>query len=216
MRSRIAILAVAALVCACGSSSARPASSDAGSGAPRHASLPCGPGSARTLAADRTARVYVAGQRVLGCARGAGRSYVLGERANCLRAWRVAPVALSGELVAYGAERCGVDTGSSEVVVRSLRDGRLRGRAAANTVPLGVEAYVSVTALALARDGAVAWISSGGSIMSHRRLVAVHTLDRHGVRTLATGGAIVPGRLRLRGRTVSWLAGGHWHSAALA
>lgn len=126
---------------------------------------------------------------------------------------RIAPVAVSGTLAGYGSERCGVDTGSSEVVVRRLSDGHTLATEPATTSRLGPESYVSVSALVLAPDGAAAWISVGGSIVGHRRLVEVHALDPRGERTLDAGSSIAPTVLRLEGATVRWRHGGVWRSA---
>jgi hypothetical protein len=128
---------------------------------------------------------------------------------------RVAPVAVRGLLVAYGAQRCGVDTGSSQVLVRRLSDGSVLASRPATTTLLGAESYVSVSAIALASDGAVAWISVGASIVSQRRTIEVHALDRGGVRRLDAGSAIAPAVLELRGSVLRWRHGGEWRSARL-
>src|SRR5947209_7910333 len=99
-----ALAALAALLCACGSSSAR---SSAGAGPP------CGPAGARTVAADAQARVYVKNGRVYGCSDRARRSYMLGATTCRPAGQMIAPVALAGRLVAYGSEQCGIDTGSA-------------------------------------------------------------------------------------------------------
>ncbi len=66
---------------------------------------------------------------------------------------------MTGIFAGYGAERCGVDTASAEVIVRRLTDGRVLTRVPATTTSVGAEFFQSVTALALKGDAAVAWIA---------------------------------------------------------
>ncbi len=233
MRPRLFIGAAAVLLCACGSSAARSSSTGSGtatttspatsattttspgSGGPAGSRPECGPGSVQTLAADRSARVYARGGEVYGCARGAARSFRLGTKSLCIRSGRAAPVALRGNLVAYGFEMCGVDTGRSEVIARRLTDGRVFLDRAATTTVAGAESYVHVTAVVIAGDGAVAWISSAGSIVSHRTTLEVHVDDKRGARRLDIGQAIVPTQLQLIGSRVRWKHGASWRSASI-
>jgi hypothetical protein len=125
-------------------------------------------------------------------------------------------VAVSGVLVAYGSQRCGVDTGSSTVVVRRLSDGVMLSQQPASITPIGPESYVMVTALVLAGDGDVAWISTSHSIVGGRGSTEVHAFDRRGVRLLDHGAGIDTAQLRLRHAKVSWKHGIAWRSATLA
>lgn len=229
MAPRLAMLAVAILLGACGSSAAHSGTvssgsstatgSGVGSGSasgsgPGH-SPACGPPGAHTLAADRQARVYVAAGRVIACRRGSARRFPLGQSQTCLGAHaRIHPVAVSGQLVAYAAEHCQIDTGSSLVEVLALSDGAKRVSLSASTSPRRPESYVAVSALAFA-PGELAWISVSASVIGGGRTVEVHVLDRRGVRVLDSGPGIAPGRLRLGAGKLSWQRGGAWHTARL-
>jgi hypothetical protein len=224
MPVRLALAALsAALLCACGSSSARPTGSSTSSStsatataAPVTATARCGPSGARTLAVDRRARVYALGDSVYGCAGGARSGYRLGLYVSCLRGPRVGPFALAGSLVAYGDERCGVDTGRTSVLVRRLTDGHQLAGAPALSVPLGPESYVTVTSIVLESDGHAAWIAAGRAIVAGHSATAVMALDGQGVHQLDRGTGISPGSLQWHGHIVRWRDGGRWRTARLA
>jgi hypothetical protein len=123
---------------------------------------------------------------------------------------------VAGDLAAFGREECGVDTGSAEVVVKRLTDGKRLLIAAATTSP-GVESFQSVASVVLKRDGAVAWIGTGSSIVRHAHKVEVYKADSHGsVRLLDSGLSVAPSSLRLHGSTLSWKHGGSTRTASLS
>jgi hypothetical protein len=208
----VAILAAAALLSGCGSSTSK---SDTGGSSPG-ASAACGTPQARTLAASTTARVFLAGEIVSGCAAGGSTSYVLGRQgAGCLGAGRVQALAVAGDLAAYGLERCGVDTGRTMVTVRRLTDGKVLASRPAITNAVAVESYQSVSSLVLKPDGAVAWVAVLGSVLGHRHATEVHKLDGHGEVLLDSGASLAPGPLTLAGATVHWKHGTGSRSATL-
>jgi hypothetical protein len=221
MKGRVVVGVIAVLLAACGSSVANPAansggqttSAGAGSGGGVGAA-PCGPGHAKTLAMSSQARVYVSARNVYGCARG-GHPYQLGQTTSCLDGPLVGTVAVRGVLAAYGSERCGVDTGTSTVIVQRLSDGKMLAQQPATTA-FGVESHVMVTAIVLAGDGSVAWISVLDSIVASRHATQVRAFDRHGARLLDHGNSIDTSHLRLLGSKVSWKHGSSWRSARLA
>ncbi len=177
----------------------------------------CGPFDAHTLAASGAARVYVLGKSVYGCAMKGSGAFRLWTRGSCGAGARVDPVVVAGKLAAYGLTRCGVDTGSTALVVRRLTDGKLLRRAPA-TSPAGVESYQSIGSLVLRRDGAVAWIGTGKSIVSHGDgKIEVYRAGRRGrVQLLDSGSGIRPGSLKLRGSRLSWRHGSSARHAVLA
>lgn len=219
MMMRALLLASVVTLGACGQSTAGTSSAaSSASSATSSAALPvaCGPVSATTLAGGREARVYVQAGTVYGCARGGHGRYVLGRRGSCLRSSAVAPVTVAGRFAAYGLQRCGIDTGSTEVLVRRLTDGRVVHADPASS-PAGPEGYQAVNSLVLKADGAVAWIATGRSLGRSASLVEVWRVDRSGtLRRLDSGPAIVTGSLRLHGSTLSWRHGSAPRTALLS
>jgi len=63
---------------------------------------PCGPAATRTLASGGSARVYVVGRLVYGCAAGGGRRFALGTTNLCNRSVRVQAMTVSGRLAGFG------------------------------------------------------------------------------------------------------------------
>ena len=204
---------------ACGSSTAAinrsgPTSS---SSPPAHAATArCGPAGAHTLAAGSSARVYATGPTIYGCSARTGRVTRLGTSGPCNAAQHVGPFAIAGQLAAYGLETCGVDTGSSQVVVRRLSDGKVLLSEPAITGSLGPESFSSVTSVVVTTGGAVGWIGSGSSIVRHSEVIEVHSADQHAQRLLDSGASIDGSSLRLHGSRLSWRHGGTTRSAKLS
>src|ERR1019366_4300653 len=127
---------------------------------------------------------------VNGCA-GHGRGYRLGAAGTtCIAAHRVAPIRLAGGSVAYGLTSCGVDVGTTQVIVRRLSDGRQLVDDPANSLPLGPESYESLGSLVVRADGDVAWIAVGSSIGTHRRVIEVRAHTPAGDRLLDSGAGV--------------------------
>jgi hypothetical protein len=179
----------------------------------------CGPASATTLAANRYVRVYAQHDVVYGCSVAKGKSIRLGHDTRSIAEARVSPVAVGGELAAYGLARFGVDTGRTSVVVRRLSDGKQLKEFAA-TQAVGVESFQSVGSIVVKPDGAVAWIGTESSIVGGGRgTVEVHVADAQGDRILdqapSKTARIQPASLRLVGSTLSWTDAGVAHHAIL-
>lgn len=189
-----------------GSSPSHPASSR---------SAACHPSGSHTIVANRLARAFTLSGVVYACAERSGKRYRLGRVTFCIGSDRAGPVALSGELVAYGLERCGVDTGFSQVVVRSLSTGRQTRAEAATSTPLGPESYASVDAIVVKGDGSIGWIADASSIVGHRRIREVRRSDATGTTLLDSSPAIVAGSLRLHGSRLTWRRGRSMRSATL-
>jgi hypothetical protein len=207
MRVRCALIVLLAALTACGSSSGMSSGSSS--------SPSCAPAHATALAADGRASVYVSSGHVYGCANSTHRRYLLGASARSIREGRAGPVVLAGVDVAYGLSRFGVDTGSTQVMVRRLTDGKLLHGAPATSSVAGPESYQSVSALVLKPDGAVAWIGQSNSIGGRGHGVEVHRFDTRGQSVLDRGSGIGPSSLRLRGSVLSWTNSGRRRSATL-
>jgi hypothetical protein len=193
-----------------------PAAIAVASGPPASVQARCLPLGARSLAASRTARVYSWHGAVYGCVDATGQLRKLGGAGVCNRPdGAVAPVTLAGTVLAYGLERCGVDTGSSTVVVLNLSTGIRRADVPAATLPAGAESYSSVTALVLRRDGAAGWIARSASLAGRRTIYEVHRFAGGKSSLLDSGGSIAPGSLRLAGSLMTWRHGTATRSARL-
>jgi len=196
---------------ACGSSSAAshllPASAGPG----------CGPAGVRTLAASRLARVYATSAEVYGCSERTRRTTRLGQSGTCVGSPKVTAVTVAGESAAYGTEICGVDTGSSSLVVRRLSDGRVLRQFPAISGPIRPESFVSVASVVAKPGGAVAWIALAESILTHSSSIEVLAAGSSGTgsRVLDRGRGINPGSLALRGSRLTWSDHGRTRSASL-
>jgi hypothetical protein len=202
----VALLAALAVAVAA-SAAARPPTSKPGVSCRRH------PG--HTLAQSDSARVYSRSGAVYGCAVRHGAVYKLGSSSLCIGTSRAAPVALAGRLVAYGLETCGVDTGSTVVIVRRLTDGKRLHDDPATVLPNGPESYQTVHSLVLNARGDDAWISTASSLGSHATATEVHEHGTNGFGLLDSGTGIDPGSLRLKRSKLTWLHGGKRRSATL-
>jgi hypothetical protein len=153
---------------------------------------------------------------VFGCSQHATGSIELGQTRTCIGKPAVGPVKVKGELAAYGLRMCGVDTGQGSIVVRRLDNRRVLHDAPAVTGRLRPESYSQVASLVLKPDGAVAWIGTGNSIISHGAgATEVHAIARDRSRLLDSGSAIDSQSLRLRGSRLSWRNGGQTRTATL-
>lgn len=190
-------LAVLGTLAACGSSSAHPTAAPA--------AATCGPGGGHTLAASSLARAYSYHGAVYGCA--GAHQYRLGTTGFCINADRVGPVAVAGRLGAYASTRCGVDTGSTQVVVRRLSDGTQLSSYQASSFKPGPESFSSVDSIVVDRAGHVVWIASANSIATHRHGIQVVESRRGRVHVLDSSPKIVQGSLRRRGSRVTWRDG---------
>ncbi|MBV9607846.1 MAG: hypothetical protein JO027_22215 [Solirubrobacterales bacterium] len=219
MRVRPWIVVPLALLASCGSSAAK-----SSTGATSTAGTPpvpgfkpiagCGPAHATTLAGDVRVRVYTSGQAVYGCSAARGRSFRLGHVSRSISEARVGPVAVAGNLAAYGLTSFGIDTVRAVVVVRRLTDGSQLNQLSA-TRAVGAESFQSIGSIVAIADGAVAWIASETSIVGHRRAIEVHAAGAGGDRILDSGPSIDPASLRLHGSALSWVDGRVTHRATL-
>jgi hypothetical protein len=175
------------------------------------APVACAPGGAQVKLADRHGQVYTLHRAVYGCDRHTRMTTKLGVTTSCVAVARVDHLALSGDVVAYGLDRCGVDTGFTTVITRRLSDGKQLRNLAAVTGPGLVESYQSLGSLVVTPKGAVAWIATEHSIIGHGTRIEVHA----GGKLLDSGPGIVASSLRLHRSTLTWRDGGATRSAAI-
>lgn len=205
----VMLVGAMAILAACGSSAAAPSSPVLAGGAR------CGPAAGRTLVASSGARVYELGGLVYACAPGGSRRYRLGDATRCLSSARVGPAAAAGGVVAYAVVRCETDTSTAKVVVQRVSDGRVLFGHPALSAPTGPEALQSVGSIVVSRGGAVAWIATSDSIVTHRRQAQVIEASGSRVRVLDNRAAIGVRSLRLHGTKLTWRVGGAQRSARL-
>jgi hypothetical protein len=182
--------------------------------APSGATSNCVPAGAHVLASSASAAVYSSGSVVYGCSDLTRLQTKLGHVSSCIQAHRIYPVRVVGDLSAYGDEVCGVDTGTTSVVVLRLSDGKQLSSDPATTGLVFPESYESIGSLVLRSDGAVAWISVTQSVVGGAAKIEVQK-DDHGQRLLDSGAAIKPGSLVLHGSMLSWKHGRATRNATL-
>jgi hypothetical protein len=180
-------------------------------GAATAASSACAPAGAQIKLSNSRAQVYALSKAIYACDRSTRRTTKLGQTTICNVTARVDNLALAGDVVAYGLDRCGVDTGSTTVVVRRTSDGTRLHSLAAITGPSLVESYQSINALVVTAKGAVAWIATDSSIIGRGKRIEVHANGR----LLDSGPAIKVGSLRLHGSKLSWRDGAKTRTARL-
>lgn len=186
----------------------------------------CAPAGAAILAADRSAQIYDAhlpngtfAPNVYGCTLDHKHRFLLahsrpnscGRRQLCecrtetertCGTWVDEPVALAATTVAYLESRFDHGSGDRQVIVRSLRTGRV--------VHAFRERLREVVQLVVKSDGAVAWVEAspgfggfGGSSW------AIGALDRNGYRLLVESLLSEPRLLDVRGSSLAWELEGH-------
>jgi hypothetical protein len=162
------------------------------------------------MAANARVEVYAAHGSVYAC--GEGKRIRLGKSSVCIAAVRIDSAAVAGDLVAYGAERCGIDSGTASVAVLRMRDGKRLRRFAAINGAVGPESIQSVTSLVVKRDASVAWIATVGSIIGMGSRLEV----RANGQLLDSSVSIKPHSLQLHGSTLSWRDGDLTRSGTLS
>jgi hypothetical protein len=175
------------------------------------AAVQCAPAGAQIKLSDARAQVYALSKAMYACDRRSRRTTKLGNTTVCVATARVDGLALAGDVLAYGLDRCGVDAGSTTVTVRRLSDGKQLRNLAAITGPGLVESYTSINGLVVTPKGAVAWIATDTSIVAHGTRIEVHGNGR----LLDSGSGIDTRSLRLHGSTLSWRHGGSTRTATI-
>jgi hypothetical protein len=208
----------------------------------KHRRLTCGPATGKTLVAGRQARIYsLPGpeppetEHIIGCLVATGQSQILN---SAVRA-KTAPVrgrrpsveteaiSLHAPWVAYAESFHGIDTGQLLVTALNLRSG------AAAYCPVGgwqaPHRRVSVTGVALKRNGSVAWIGAGsahepdgreaepisGSLVYGPLEPEIVACDTTGEHVLDSGEGIDLNSLALRSSILTWTNAGATRSAWL-
>jgi hypothetical protein len=175
--------------------------------APAH----CAPAGAHIFAADRRVQVYSSHGSVYACEGLNGKRVRLGNATVGIGTKRVDQAAVASDLVAYGTQECGIDTGFASVTVLRLSDGKQLKNFASTSGSVGPESYQSVDAVVVKRDAAVAWIATVRSIIGHGARVEVHANNK----LLDSGLGIDPNSLKLHGSQLTWRHGTTTQSATL-
>ena len=137
-----------------------------GGSAPAHAASPkCTARNAQTILQTSSARIFSTplgdtARRVYACLYSRNRRHLLGIDGDCDPGAAVGRLTVSGRYVGYVETNCNIDQSEDSVVVKDLRTGRNKWRAAAATGQEGNDPVSTlVTDLALASNGSVAWIA---------------------------------------------------------
>lgn len=225
-RSMVTIILVLAILLTSGSlSAARQA----------RAPTPCVPRHSRFIAADAQARLYeVTAQQgplehegIYDCFYGNRRPYLLGFTPPLYSAGGTGGViheVLAGPVTAYEEFKIGTyEKGEWRVIVRDLRNGRVL-----HNVPTGPPSEVGpekmgvggITTIVVKKDGAAVWILDNygrpsGPVPSDVQYYEVESVDKSGLRILASGTDIDPSSLALAGSVLYWVQGGQAFSALL-
>jgi hypothetical protein len=161
------------------------------------------------------ARLYSSRGVLYGCA-GSRRT-----RLGALSGTRLAPAtrialyALAGRYAAIERAQMGVDTFDATVAVYDLASGRRVGTAPGTTPEDRAESFITVSALAVNRNGVLAWIGRRSALGVIEPTYELHVLKTGKNTLLATSTAKLAG-LRLTLTALSWTdAGGSRHSARL-
>ena len=128
---------------------------------------------------------------------------------------RIALYALAGRYAAIDRAQMGVDTFAATVSVYDLSSGARVGSAPGTTPEDRAESFVTVSALAVNRNGVLAWIGRRSAVGVTQPTYELHVLS-HGIDTLEAANTVKLAGLRLTVATVSWTdAGGQRHSARI-
>ena len=216
MTRRLILLMTIGVLAACGSSAGASSTGSTTGSASAATVARCGPAGAVTLAASSQARVYRQGLSIYACAPGHGAPYRLGSAGSCINSTRIGAAAAAGPIAAYAATQCGIDTGSTTIVVLDVATRHKLAVLGSYSGPAAAESYEDVGSIVDDRSGHAAWIVSEGSIVAHKKTIEVVRRSGAGVQVVASGSTIGLASLRLRGSTISWTAGAVRHTAPLA
>jgi hypothetical protein len=175
----------------------------------------CVPAAAQLLRSAGSARLYTEGGVLYGCL--GARHTRLGHLRGSVPfpATRIALYTLSSAYAGIDTIRMGVDTFASSVALIDLRTGATRATAPGTTPERRPESFITVASMAVTATGALAWIGQRSAIGVPAPTFEVHALSAARNRLLASASDISPRSLTLRGRTLSWQAGGHTRTATL-
>lgn len=170
------------------------------------------------MLATRAGTVFSVAGGTYACSRRTGRKYRLAGSRPCVGEGSElsGPVRIAGDLVGYGLLTCHIDAGVAEVIVRSLRTGRVIRRDPALFDAGGAEPSESIAALVLQRGGNVGWIATATHPAGEGPpMIEVHRATSRGAVRLDSGASIAPRSLRLRGSLMTWRDGSAVRSASL-
>src|SRR5437763_15651522 len=120
---------------------------------------------ARALATSRSVRVFRNREFVYACLN-TGEGFRLGRSGHCDQPNRegIGQIALADRVLAFGLETCGVDTGSTNLIVTRLGDHTQITTFSPTLGDTGPESHYSIDSLVVTLGRTVAWIGSGSGI----------------------------------------------------
>ncbi|MGI8412296.1 MAG: hypothetical protein ACR2QA_07345 [Solirubrobacteraceae bacterium] len=173
----------------------------------QHHLRPCAGRGVKTILATRAGTVFSLDGVTYACSRRTGRRYRLAGSRPCAGEGSElsGPVRIAGNRIGYGRVMCGIDFLPAEVIVRSLRTGRVIRREPAVTDDSGIEPSESIDAVVLRPGGDVGWIATSAHPAGEGPpVIEVNRASARGAVLLDSGASIAPGSLRLRGSLMTW------------
>jgi hypothetical protein len=173
---------------------------------------------ARTLAANRLVRVYVAQDtmRVFACRRSAARAYLVGDRGECQNSAEIDTAVVAGTFAA-NVRTCSLTHADAGIGLVNLRNGHVVfATNALTTAPLESETD-AIRGMVVTPRGRVAWLAlrrTGLHTLAIEVRRRAHGPDRHSA-LLDSGTGIDPRSLRRRGGRVVWTNAGATRSASM-
>jgi len=174
---------------------------------------------ARTLAANRLVRVFVAtnAMQVLACRRSAARAYLIGNRGECQNSAAIDTAVVAGTFAAINVRTCSLTHADAGIGLVNLRNGHVVfATNALTTAPLESETD-AIRGIVVTPRGRVAWLAlrrTGLQTLAIEIRRRAHGPDRQSV-LLDSGTGIDRRSLRRRGGRVVWTNAGVKRSASM-
>jgi hypothetical protein len=188
---------------------------------PADASRGCRAQGSKTLVATKTARAYQLHRKAYACLRSSGERYRLGwnDRNGGFGGDYVEPIRLRGRFVGFARQEFDhYGKHKATVAVKDLRDGRVvrafHQGGYGEYVCDGAPPPYTVTDLALAPTGGVAWIASVGYCDAYRQKVTTMASGRP-IEGLDDSNSVDPDSLSFASGSIFWDHGGEQRRAPL-
>jgi hypothetical protein len=171
---------------------------------------------ARTLAANRHARVFETRGLALACLRKSDRAYVIGNPRECQNGAAIDTAVVAGTFAAINVRTCSLTHSDSGIALVNLRNGHVVFSSDALTTPSLESQTDAIRAMVLTPRGRLAWLAlrRGTTTLAVQVRRRAHGPDRQSV--LLDSAADIDSRsLRRRGGRVFWTKASGEQSASM-